>query len=465
MKNRRKILHMILSTAMLFAMSAQTASVVLAEESAEYVTASPTSSNVFVNDKMVQFDAYNINDNNYFKLRDLASALNGTEKNFEVSWDDTAQTIVLTSGQAYTFAGGEIEDTQGTAKTAEPASAKVVLDGEGLSLTAYNIDGYNYFMLRDIGEAMDFAVNWVEEENAVLIETSKGHSEETAGDDASMPAVKTMTRTSDLFTMAYQEYGDSKNPALVLIHGATDSHISWSQVAAVLADEYYVVLPELRGHGGTSKPKAGVNGYTITDYAQDVLWLLQELKIEKAFVGGHSLGSFVAQEITLAKPELVSSLILAGSGAKATGNPTLEWLLNGDEEFPGLRGFEEFNMVPEEFTAEWTITDNRDPEFAKATYEHALTLPYSVWIAIFEGLQGVDNTERLDEISVPTLIIWGDEDTFFVEADQAALVKALSNTEAKFETIPGASHNIHWDKDNAAVVAKMIRDFIAADTE
>ena len=66
------------------------------------VQATPTASNVLVNDKQTAFDAYNIGGNNYFKLRDLAHALNGSGKQFEVTWDGANNAILLTSGTAYT---------------------------------------------------------------------------------------------------------------------------------------------------------------------------------------------------------------------------------------------------------------------------------------------------------------------------------------------------------------------------
>jgi len=50
------------------------------------ITVNPTTSKVLVNGKIVEFEAYNINGYNYFKLRDLAQAVNNTEKNFEVTW-------------------------------------------------------------------------------------------------------------------------------------------------------------------------------------------------------------------------------------------------------------------------------------------------------------------------------------------------------------------------------------------
>ena len=61
-------------------------------------TATPTSSTVLVDGQAISFDAYNIEGNNYFKLRDLAYVLSGTDKQFEVSWDSKENTIWLTSG-------------------------------------------------------------------------------------------------------------------------------------------------------------------------------------------------------------------------------------------------------------------------------------------------------------------------------------------------------------------------------
>ena len=74
--------------------------------SAESVRA--TASAVLVNGERVEFDAYNIAGNNYFKLRDLAYALNGTDKQFEVGYDAERNAVILTGGQAYTPVGGEM---------------------------------------------------------------------------------------------------------------------------------------------------------------------------------------------------------------------------------------------------------------------------------------------------------------------------------------------------------------------
>lgn len=142
------------------------------------VTANPTSSKVIVNGKEVSFEAYGINGSNYFKLRDIAKVLSGTGKQFEVKWDGTKNVINLVSGSAYTVTGGELAAGDGKAKTAVFNSSPIYKDGVQVSLTAYTINGNNYFKLRNIGQAFDFGVTWDGAANTIRIDTSTGYQAE-----------------------------------------------------------------------------------------------------------------------------------------------------------------------------------------------------------------------------------------------------------------------------------------------
>ena len=135
-------------------------------------TAVPTPSKVLINDVPVAFESYNINGNNFFKLRDLAFALTDSEKQFEVTWDANASVIALLSGLPYTVAGGEMAAKGTEAKNALPTKARVFIDGEEISFTAYNIDGNNYFKLRDIGEFFDFGIGWDADTSTITVDTS-----------------------------------------------------------------------------------------------------------------------------------------------------------------------------------------------------------------------------------------------------------------------------------------------------
>lgn len=142
------------------------------------ITANPTTSKVIVNGSEVSFEVYNINGNNYFKLRDFAYAVNNTEKNFEVKWDSKNNAIILTSNTPYTPAGGELSKGDGKVKVAVPATSKVYKDGAEVVLTAYNINGSNYFKLRDMAKVFDISVTWDGKNNTIIIDTSKGYVEE-----------------------------------------------------------------------------------------------------------------------------------------------------------------------------------------------------------------------------------------------------------------------------------------------
>ena len=140
------------------------------------ITARPTLATVIVNGKNVSFDAYVINGNNYFKLRDVAYVLSGTAKQFEVDWDGANNAIRLTSGKRYTVIGGEMASRGTVNRAAYPTSASILLNGRQANFTAYHIDGNNYFMLRDIGRALNFSVNWQQSAQSIVIDTSKPYT-------------------------------------------------------------------------------------------------------------------------------------------------------------------------------------------------------------------------------------------------------------------------------------------------
>ena len=135
-------------------------------------TVNPTPSKVFVNGAEKSFEAYNIGGNNYFKLRDLAMVLNGTDKQFEVGYDNATRAITMTTGQPYTAVGGEMQAGDGRPKAANPTPSKIYIDGVELDFTVYNIGGNNFFKLRDLMSALDIAVTYDAATRNIGIDTS-----------------------------------------------------------------------------------------------------------------------------------------------------------------------------------------------------------------------------------------------------------------------------------------------------
>lgn len=135
-----------------------------------------TASKVIVDGVQTEFEAYNINDNNYFKLRDIAMAISGTQKQFGVYWDGEKNAISLMSGHPYTPVGGELEKGDGASKDSVMSTSVLYKDDKTISLGAYNISGNNYFKLRDLGEAFDFDVSWDADNNCIMIDTAKSYT-------------------------------------------------------------------------------------------------------------------------------------------------------------------------------------------------------------------------------------------------------------------------------------------------
>lgn len=130
-----------------------------------------------VDGKPVSIAAYGINGNNYFKLRDLAALLNGTEAQFQVGWNDAARTITLTTGKAYTAVGGELAKADGLNRFGTATDSPIYIDGVLADLTAYNINDNNYFKLRDLGKALGFNVGWDDATRTVSITTDEPYTE------------------------------------------------------------------------------------------------------------------------------------------------------------------------------------------------------------------------------------------------------------------------------------------------
>ena len=134
----------------------------------------PTSSTVFVNNAEIEFEAYYIDGYNYFKLRDLAYALNGTEKQFEVQWNEATGAIDLLAGQPYTSINSEMMQGVGAAKEAFlNASIDISFDGYQIEITAYLIEGSNYVRLRDVMRQLDVYVGYDEVTRNIIIDTSR----------------------------------------------------------------------------------------------------------------------------------------------------------------------------------------------------------------------------------------------------------------------------------------------------
>ena len=170
--------------------------------SAETITANPTTSKVIIDGVEQSFEAYNINDNNYFKLRDIAYCLSQTDKRFAIDWQADTNTAILETNKEYVSVGGELAVSSNfVSKNALVSNTNILLNGATVQAKAYLIDGNNYFKLRDLGQILDFSIEWESSQNAIIIDTNASYQIETSNNN--FVSKQTEFFTTQIDTVSY----------------------------------------------------------------------------------------------------------------------------------------------------------------------------------------------------------------------------------------------------------------------
>ena len=253
----------------------------------------------------------------------------------------------------------------------------------------------------------------------------------------------------------YLDYGSG--PVILLIHGIGCSWEYWSLNIPSLADQHRVIAVDLPGFG-SSEPLAP--GADLTDSADVVVKLLDQLEIEQAVVVGHSLGGLVAWLLTARHPQRVSALVLVcaatvtlsrrqlnaivrsftvmgrllgapGVGRAVVRRPRLRWLV--------LRG-----LVRRPATLE--------PSLA-AKLVAAQVAPPGFNEALRAGPAALAHVDAA-ALAQPTLLIWGEKDPFFPLVAARELAAAMPH--AELINFPGVGHCPQLERPaefNAALLA------------
>ena len=118
-------------------------------------------------------------------------------------------------------------------------------------------------------------------------------------------------------TVNYREWGRPDGAVVLLLHGLTASGRSWQNVAPVLGENFRVVAPDARGHGGSQ----WMRDYSFELMSDDVVKLMEQLGILAAIVMGHSMGALTAYELAATRPELIRLLVLEEMPPPDPANP------------------------------------------------------------------------------------------------------------------------------------------------
>jgi len=124
---------------------------------------------IYLDGVLQTVQVYNIGGNNYFKLRDVAQIMNGTNCQFSVGF--VSKIVSTTTGAAYTPVGGECAIGADHSKTSVASAWKLNVNGIQRYLTCYNIGGNNYFKIRELGQLYGFGVDYDEATRSVQLTT------------------------------------------------------------------------------------------------------------------------------------------------------------------------------------------------------------------------------------------------------------------------------------------------------
>jgi non-heme chloroperoxidase len=259
--------------------------------------------------------------------------------------------------------------------------------------------------------------------------------------DAAAPSTAlNHVRLSNGIGLHYATQGPATGPALVMLHGFTDSWFSFSRALPLMSSEMRVVAPDMRGHGDSDRPSIG---YRLADMADDVVRMLDALQIPKAVLVGHSMGSFVARKVYEFAPDRVSRLVLVGAGP-STQTPVMSGLLHMINWLT--------DPVDEPFVREFQMSCVHAPvpePFMEAVIANSRRVPARIWKDVMQGL--LESEINLSRPGVRTLVLGGRQDAVFSPMEQMVLARQFPLGE--LHLVDGVGHSLHWEQPATFVSA------------
>lgn len=174
--------------------------------------------------------------------------------------------------------------------------------------------------------------------------------------------------------------------------------------------------------------------------------------IARATVVGHSMGSYVAQQVAVVAPARVARLVLIGS---STTPRTVNDFAALDEHMQTLT-----DPIPVTFIREFQESTVHAPvpsAFMDRVIAESGKVPAHVWRAAFAGMRATDAPTELSGHRIPTLILWGDHDQFMPRDEQDVLTAHYGTARLRIYSETG--HAPHWERpeDVARDIAEFLR--------
>lgn len=259
--------------------------------------------------------------------------------------------------------------------------------------------------------------------------------------------------------IAYTEWNPGARHAMLLVHGLHGQSHAWDPIADLLAAEYRVVCPDLRGHGESSWSR---EGYWTRNFVEDLHQLVQRLGLAPVLYVGHSLGARIGYAYGAAHPSDLRGMVLSDAGPETPKQAaqSASRVVGSASASHGFRSREEALAHLREQHPDWqpifheldALYQLRENWAAKFVYKHD---PDLFWITRSAGLKEIPELwEAAARAQPATLILKGERSPYL---DQPLLERLLSTMPRARAAIMPTSHYI--PKEQPEMFARRVLDF------
>ncbi|MEL6164821.1 MAG: alpha/beta hydrolase [Cyanobacteria bacterium J06628_3] len=218
-----------------------------------------------------------------------------------------------------------------------------------------------------------------------------------------MNSAKLIIKNSDGTQTYYKTFASKSlnSPTLLLLHGIGADCDMWEpQMHKYSTQGYHVLVPDLFGHGFSSK----LNNINLSDWVNQINWLLEHEKVDKCILVGVSMGGVIAQSFVVANPHMVEKIIIADSFGELS---TFKEKILG---FSAVVGFHLFKILGKKILSQGMRSTYKAnyATLAQNYFERvSLNIDLNQIILARKAINRIDALDKLKSITIPALVIVG----------------------------------------------------------
>ncbi|GAB5492858.1 MAG: alpha/beta hydrolase [Phototrophicaceae bacterium] len=252
----------------------------------------------------------------------------------------------------------------------------------------------------------------------------------------------------------YDVSGNDTGETILFLHGLGSSSKDWLYQLPAFEASYQTLVMDMRGHGQSDKPT--VHSYKMTEFASDVIALLNQLAIDKVHVVGLSMGGMITFQLAVDYPERIQSMTIINSGpavvVRSFKDRSTVWMRFLIVRLLGMKKMGE-TLAPRLFV------DDEHEELRQMFIKNWAENDPKAYMAAMRAIVGWSVESQIDSISIPSLTLASDQDYTPISAKESYVAKMPN---AQLKIIDNAHHAAPVERPE--IVNAFITEFIKQHT-